>query len=1461
MCRVLRLLVFLFWLLGGVASTALLGQAASSGTAPVGDPGDETPSTHRSVPLRLGSVDAVMGELSLRIPLGPRMPGRIGLGFSWAFDSFNPLHEYLGGDFRPIVWPYWARQGISGLEDTKGMNYTVLVNGDAWAFPKNWHLLQASEGGNFDPHSVMDARGIDDGLTDAVNEATAKDLRVVTSGAFKWLAHCSPDGRRFFVMTGWKLYNPITDPAGIGDQSNVYGGRRMFILDGNNVIWTKCDGVTHFQTIWGDHLSVTESGLTYGGMPNLTVGGNVIIKNENNVSQQISLSMAYDSGAPSANLQHKLTVSNTLGLPTIEAHGNWNYSLRSSKEILPESIYDHGYFLFNYSELSGDIQKTTTIAWFDSLFSGDLHFVCPQVISYYNGLVEQFEFGGTPIKKTSDHAFDPDTGQWVGFHPNYQYASQYKSYFPVYRLVKKSGNIGSTTVFNRIVPDWTSDARPEGTQWYETNHTTSISVYPTVDATGKCRTTKLTHQSYPVSPLEKRSIGVPGVANESEMQAAYLFVTAAVLKAELFDENGQKYRAVTYDGWTLHSFVNPNGVVAENGKAVTVPITASPTSVRIEELNKPPVIKVMKTWDTFGYKNAYSGEDAPADIPDWSVSASGTIGGWEGNAQPASAVNILTSTSNIWTANYTLLPVKIEKLLSGASLGDLREDAGSGGSLETTEFVYDTLGRPAKVVTYLGTNEKAELHTYSGSNPNPDETVQAVITGYRSEYFNGQVITYPEYLDFSGQAGKNFTYGSGPDYFLLSEQDKLTGATTTYVRDSLGRVTKTTDPNGVVTTTSYDGWGRVGQVVRQAIGTVGATTETHSYDPSERWSEVSISAEGKVVTARTEVDAFGRTVREVAKDGGIRTTTYNGFGEMASQSPWLRPGQASYGNFTYAYDAKGRLTETRDPKGRVVSSAPDEPAWDAALKGVKTTTLNDRNLPKSVVTDLLGQTRKIIDEKGQIASFSYDFLGHMIRTEFGGQIRSYGYNALGHLISRVEPEEGVTTYSHFTVWGAPAYTTKWRPTNPDPSVINENEVVVTTFDAKGRPAAIGHSSDNPTFSRTITYDDTYPNRVTSILEQQPFGWLQETYGYDRLGRIVQKTVRDDQEQTFTVSRTLDSLGNLTNLTYPGLGGASGKVLQVTYDSYFRPQAIYYDGQLRGGMTYDQVSGSDVSTTLGYGNGASSLQTQSQGELARVRHATGGSTVEDSALTWTAGGLLLSRGQDVFQYDELNRLTAATVYGIGGVSNTQTFEYDLFGNRTKSASSSDSLDEALSWQASYGLDNRLPSNIQGIAGEMLTGATYDDFGRLAKLWAVPGKSESEVNWSYDASGRVIQQNSVAFLLDAQGLRFRRASADGIVSYTVYGFDRDPLATFEAQVPAGSQASQASLLATKSIATAKSAAGSSLKKAEAVAADSPSLLRQRIAKPSAPARFIRSLGSASNAMRSSALPKAQPSKTVQ
>jgi hypothetical protein len=69
----------------------------------------DNPSNVEHIDLKHGYVDAITGCLHASFPLGPKLPGRIPIGFTWVFKSNGPLESmggsYIGGVYRPVVWP------------------------------------------------------------------------------------------------------------------------------------------------------------------------------------------------------------------------------------------------------------------------------------------------------------------------------------------------------------------------------------------------------------------------------------------------------------------------------------------------------------------------------------------------------------------------------------------------------------------------------------------------------------------------------------------------------------------------------------------------------------------------------------------------------------------------------------------------------------------------------------------------------------------------------------------------------------------------------------------------------------------------------------------------------------------------------------------------------------------------------------------------------------------------------------------------------------------------------------------------------------------------------------------------------------------------------------------------------------------------------------------------------------
>lgn len=1136
----------------------------------------------------------------------------------------------------------------------------------------------------------------------------------------------------------------------------------MAVINGQEFIWTNCRGTSHFQSIWGDHLTVTETNMTHNVWPPLEIdnatysGGSIVIADENAPGRSIILNLTDSS----------LEVTNTFGLPSVKLIGKVRVKQRMDGDYAPTTVtplplFDFGFAPSSLTETASNGEsRTTTFEWtaVNTVFPpGSLYPYALTAILLPNGLKEEFTYQLRLYSSLSDYAFDPKTGGWMGFNPNPPYEVWNLPVPAMNQVVQSKDGAGTCVKIQRVVPAWAVSAFGGNWPWLERDHTTTIQTFASPDGSGPFRSIKLTHPSFEGQD-GNYTWGGAGAPTD-QILSAYLFANSSVLKAEFFDTSGKLYRTVSYGGWSFASYFNTSGSIffsipgtdAGTTQTVSLPLTPEPTLITVSEPGLPTRTKQLSGWDKYSYADTLL--DAKA-----------------GNQEAGTESKVVRGQGDA----LDVLTYGETSLLQGASIPDLRGGVPAGFQLSQTANQYDSMDRLTQTITQTGKAWMKKVMTYDGTNPQPvDTTVTGAADGGSVVYIpgGGTATVPPEEFLLSGKIGTACDYGSGPEFLLLSQRDKLTRRTTSYDYDDLGRVISVTDPDGVTTRTAYDAWGRVASTERLAIGGIGSVKTLHAYDPAGLWSSETVQAEGRALTTRTTYDAWGRVLQVLKPDGSHQSFTYDGWGQLFSRTPWIRPGQAEYGSDVWTYDGRGRAVKQVDPKGRTVMTAPNDPAWSDAMGGVTATVYDDRGYASTVVKDLLGQQRALVDKAGQQATFSYDGWGHLVSVRFGQETRIFTYNELGWMTSRTDPEEGETDFTHFTITGTPLTTIRNGRSGGGYLLLQ------TALDDLGRPVQV---MDQSTYSlvRTLHYDPVHTSWLTGLDEQQPNGILHESYQYDALGRMTAKVVRDETGQAFSVSRTLDALGNPLSLTYPSGGTHPARTLLFGYDAYLRPTDATLSF-LRGHMDYDQANGTAVTDTLTYGNGAKTLSTMDKGELSRVTHAIGGQAVEDDALAWTAGGLLLSRGADAYAYDPLGRLSSAVVHGLHGETLTQAFGYDMYGNRTRSSVSlaGGSSPEALSWSASYDATNSLPSQVTDPSGNaLLTGAQYDGFGRLTQVWGVPGQASTQASWIYDSESRVVVENGTKFLLDASGLRFRRVHPDGSFEYVVYGFDRDPLSTF-------------------------------------------------------------------------------------
>lgn len=150
----------------------------------------DAPTANQTIPVRLGSVDAVSGAVRLQVPMGPRLPGRIPVGFQWSFDSsdtaVNTAPYCLLGRIKPVIWP--------GGTYTPA-KVTVWVLGEAWTFYPGAVPATGSMPTSAEIQGWISQRHVDDGTA----EAQYVDMNGGSGTLYLSAPMASSDGTKFYV--------------------------------------------------------------------------------------------------------------------------------------------------------------------------------------------------------------------------------------------------------------------------------------------------------------------------------------------------------------------------------------------------------------------------------------------------------------------------------------------------------------------------------------------------------------------------------------------------------------------------------------------------------------------------------------------------------------------------------------------------------------------------------------------------------------------------------------------------------------------------------------------------------------------------------------------------------------------------------------------------------------------------------------------------------------------------------------------------------------------------------------------------------------------------------------------------------------------------------------------------------------------------------------------------------------
>ncbi len=474
-----------------------------------------------------------------------------------------------------------------------------------------------------------------------------------------------------------------------------------------------------------------------------------------------------------------------------------------------------------------------------------------------------------------------------------------------------------------------------------------------------------------------------------------------------------------------------------------------------------------------------------------------------------------------------------------------------------------------------------------------------------------------------------YTCATGAECGQLKRVTNALGHVTTYdTYDAKGRVTLTTDSNGLKTAYTYDPRGRVKTITTTAPGGTPRTT-THTYDFA------------------------GQLTRTDMPDGMTLTYTYDA-------AHYLRSVTDNVGNkIEYTYDLKGNRTkeEIKDPDGTLVRSL--QTTYDARDRvaainagGSLTQQVHDAlgNLKQEIdpnnaeatspVTtthayDPLNRLTETVDRLGGTTTYTYDSADRATKvTPPDSPATEYVYDDLGNLLEERSPARGTTLYIHDTAGNV--------LTKTDARALT----AAYTYDALNRVTAI----DYPGTDEDISYAyDVGPTCGAGIgrLCQVTDGSGITKYTYDAYGNLTTQT-HTELGQIYTTSYAHDVANRVVSITYP-----DGRQVSYTRDAIGRITGINHtvNGTTTPLLTNIAYRADGLVTSQIFGNGLTESRTYDlQGRLTSQSLGS----LDSRAYTYDANGNPTAIQAASYTYDVLDRL-------LQGTTATESHNYAYDGN--------------------------------------------------------------------------------------------------------------------------------------------------------------------------------------------------------
>ncbi len=582
------------------------------------------------------------------------------------------------------------------------------------------------------------------------------------------------------------------------------------------------------------------------------------------------------------------------------------------------------------------------------------------------------------------------------------------------------------------------------------------------------------------------------------------------------------------------------------------------------------------------------------------------------------------------------------------------------GGIRRTFYLTPVYNGFLPFYSVLFTPEPGMHGTLTGNGPGCSDLFDYVIPDGSLWYcIDGGLYSPPGYI-YTDPSGTEYLIGVNGNLQLIEDKNgnsltinangitSSSGLSVPFARDSRGRITEITDPQGNNYLYSYDSNGNLASVTYPNT----PQSSTYTYDSNHRYlsgtdfrgnalpttayygasdtdpNGLPLNGRLKIVTdalSETTSYAYNLTTNtttityppDAGGNVGTATMVYDALGDLLSSTDPL--GHTT----TNTYDANQNLLTTTDPLGHTTNYTYDSngnrtsttyPATATSTNTTSTTTYNQFSEPTSTT-----------DELGNVRNFNYDAnFNPQTVTDGLGTLASFQFNTNGTMNS-----------------GAVGFDIGAQPSAGSQFAYDTDGNMISRTDALGRTTSYTYDSLGHKLSMTepLPNSSTSPSAATTNYTYDPFGNLTQTAA--PLGR--------------TTSSTYDGNGNKLTDT-----DARGKTTAYQYDSLNRLALTIYPDSTTSSKTYD-FRGNVVSETDQAGSVTKHVYDLA-GRQTSVTQAYGTSNATTTSYTYDNDGRKLSETDSLghttsYTYDAAGNLTA-----VSGVSGNFTYAYDNARNR-------------------------------------------------------------------------------------------------------------------------------------------------------------------------------------------------------